>query len=165
MSTSLDSNRTQAVHPTPTQISLLQQDLRLMNPDPLDVQYQGIPASSRVLKITSNFEATRGLFWMDIVTFNLGETTPEMEHPLQISTTMRGRFTPTHDLTCNRLNTKRILSGIGFEPGTFRFRDRHLTTRLPRLLVWKVFEKVFPFPVHLMLFEKMFYSLVSTPFM
>ncbi|GBM46797.1 hypothetical protein AVEN_40006-1 [Araneus ventricosus] len=41
MRTSQNSNRTQPVHPTPTQIYLLHQDLRLMDPDPLEVQCLG----------------------------------------------------------------------------------------------------------------------------
>ncbi|GBO02334.1 hypothetical protein AVEN_211611-1 [Araneus ventricosus] len=43
-------------------------------------------------------------------------TTPELapSSPIFPITSARGRLAPTYDLTCNRPNTRRIFSGIGF---------------------------------------------------
>ncbi|GBL83207.1 hypothetical protein AVEN_165404-1 [Araneus ventricosus] len=58
--------------------------------------------------------------------------TPEMESPLQAFTPHVELLSTTYDLTCNRLHTRRIFGGIGFEPGALLPRGRDLTSRPPQ---------------------------------
>ncbi|GBO10472.1 hypothetical protein AVEN_74833-1, partial [Araneus ventricosus] len=45
---------------------------------------------------------------------------------------MEGRLATTHYLACSRPHTRRIFSGIGFEPEILQPPNRDLTTRPPR---------------------------------
>ncbi|GBM24711.1 hypothetical protein AVEN_46204-1 [Araneus ventricosus] len=63
-------------------------------------------------------------------------TTPELvpSSPNFRATPTGGLLATAYDLACNRPHTRRILSGIRFEPATLRSRGRRLTTRPPRPL-------------------------------
>ncbi|GBN87511.1 hypothetical protein AVEN_24458-1 [Araneus ventricosus] len=67
----------------------------------------------------SRFEATRGLFWEDLVILNrdqMTRTTPELAPPSPSfhATPPGGRLAATCGLACNRPHTRQIFSGIGF---------------------------------------------------
>ncbi|GBM46881.1 hypothetical protein AVEN_10724-1 [Araneus ventricosus] len=60
-------------------------------------------------------------------------TTPELAPSLQTSVPHQRKDVcpPTYDLTCNRLNTRRIFGGIGFRTCNPPATSRHLTNRSP----------------------------------
>ncbi|GBO03591.1 hypothetical protein AVEN_261418-1 [Araneus ventricosus] len=107
----------------------------------LSLESLGPLAGSKVI-LTSRFEATRELFWTDLVISSCGMMTPELAPPspnfqdtpasppscyqflhqvrwagtemVLCTTPAGGRLVTTHDLTCYRLHIRRIFSGIMF---------------------------------------------------
>ncbi|GBM00937.1 hypothetical protein AVEN_151392-1 [Araneus ventricosus] len=76
-------------------------------------------ASQLLVKLTSRFEATRGLFWGGPRNFqhrsdDEDDTLVGTPSPNFHATPTRGRLATTYDLICNRPHTRQIFSGIGF---------------------------------------------------
>ncbi|GBN14926.1 hypothetical protein AVEN_249819-1 [Araneus ventricosus] len=69
--------------------------------------------------LTCRLKAIEGYFGTDLVNLNRGQRTRStselaISSPNFRTTPAGGRLAPTYDLTCNRPNTRRIFSGIGF---------------------------------------------------
>ncbi|GBO29240.1 hypothetical protein AVEN_5429-1 [Araneus ventricosus] len=76
-------------------------------------------AQISLVTLTSRFEATRGLFWRDLVILNRGWITgnaPELAAPCAgfHTTPTGGLLLPAYFLTCNRTYTQHIFGKLGF---------------------------------------------------
>ncbi|GBM72867.1 hypothetical protein AVEN_39763-1 [Araneus ventricosus] len=86
-----------------------------------------------ILSLSPVLKQHEDYFGKDLVILNLGQmtrTTQELAPPLQTSTPHQreGVWLSTYDLPCNKPNTRRISSGIGFRiwnPSALKSRPYH----------------------------------------